>query len=314
MVNKMLLLACNKKLGSPGNSMLTKENQILTGERAEYFSEAANYVNCVFKDGESPLKHGKDIKIENCQFEYKYPLWNVENVTVENSTFYELGKSGLWYVKNLCLKDTRIIAPKEFRRSSGITLENVVFENAAETFWTCSDIKLKDVKATGDYFAMNSQKFYADNFTLDGNYFLDGGKDIEIHNSHINSKDAFWNCENVTVYDSYINGEYLGWYSKNLRFVNCTIESDQGLCYVDGLKMENCTLINTVLSFEYSSNVEAEIKGKIDSVKNPVSGTIKADEIGTLILNPKRCNPKLIKIECNKIGETFTADPNPNEA
>lgn len=34
----------------------------------------------------------------------------------------------------------------------------------------------------------------------------------------INSKDAFWNTENVTVYDSEINGEYLGWHSKNLRF------------------------------------------------------------------------------------------------
>lgn len=289
------------------------ENQTLTGERAEYFANGNEYSNCVFKDGESPLKHSSDIKIENSQFEYKYPLWIAENVCVENSTFCELGRSGLWYVKNMSIKNTKIIAPKEFRRSSGITLDNVVFENAAETLWTCSDIKLKDVKATGDYFAMNSQRFYADNFTLDGNYFLDGGKDIEVHNSHLNTKDSFWNCENVTVYDSHIIGEYLGWHSKNLRFVNCTIESNQGLCYIDGLVLENCTLVNTDLAFEYCSNVNAEIKGKIESIKNPLSGKIKADEIGTLILNPNRCNPSLTEIECNKIGQKYTEDPNPNE-
>lgn len=292
---------------------MKKEKQTLTGERAEYFANGKEYSNCVFKDGESPLKHSSDIKIENCRFEYKYPLWNTENVKVDNSTICELGRSGLWYIKNMSIKNTRIIAPKEFRRSSEISLENVVFENAAETFWTCSSIKLKDVKATGDYFAMNSSDFYAENFTLDGNYFLDGGKDIEIHNSRLNSKDAFWNCENVTVYDSYINGEYLGWYSKNLKFVNCTIESNQGLCYIDGLILENCTLNNTDLAFEYCSAIDAKIKGKIESVKNPISGKIIADEIGTLILNSKRCNPSLTKIECSKIGLKFTEDPNSNE-
>ena len=40
---------------------------------------------------------------------------------------------------------------------------------------------------------------------------------------------------------------------------------------------------NTDLSFEYS-DVEADIKGHIDSVKNPKSGTIVADSVGEIIL------------------------------
>lgn len=292
---------------------MTNENQTLTGERAEYFSQGNAYNNCTFKDGESPLKHSSDIKIDHTRFEYKYPLWNASDIEVKNSVFLPLGKSGLWYVKNMTISDTEIQAPKEFRRSSNITLKNVKFTDALETFWTCDNIHLENVEAKGDYFAMNSSNFYCSNFTLDGNYFLDGGRNIEVHNSRLNSKDAFWNCENVTVYDSYINGEYLGWNSKNLKFVNCTIESDQGLCYIDGLTLENCTLINTPLSFEYSSNINATINGKIDSVKNPSSGKIQADEIGTLILNPKRCDPNATQIICSKIGQTFTQDPNPNE-
>lgn len=294
--------------------MEKKLNQILQGERAEYFSKDVTYSECTFKDGESPLKHASNIQVEKSVFEYKYPLWNTENVKVSDSVFYELGKSGLWYIKNMSIVNTKIIAPKEFRRSSGIYLENVTFENAAETLWTCDDVELKNVRAdNGDYFAMNSSNFKADNLTLNGNYFLDGGKNVEIRNSTLNSKDAFWNCENVTVYDSYINGEYLGWYSKNLKFVNCTIESDQGLCYIDGLVLENCTLKNTKLAFEYSCGIDAEIKGFVDSVKNPVSGKIKADEIGCLIMNPKRCKPEATEIICEKISEKYSKDPNPNE-
>ncbi len=293
--------------------MENKENQTFTGERAQYFAENVSYKNCIFVDGESPLKHAKDISLEKCEFRYKYPLWNTENVKISSSRFYELGKSGIWYAQNMMIEDTVIDAPKEFRRCSGITLKNVDFNNAAETFWSCDKISLENVNAKGDYFAMNSSNLIAKNFNLDGNYFFDGGKNCEVHNSRLISKDAFWNCENVTVYDSYINGEYLGWNSKNLKFVNCTIESDQGLCYIDGLKMQNCTLVNTVLSFEYSKNLDVEIKGRIDSIKNPGCGCIKVDEIGTLILNPKRCDPSKIKIECSKIDKTLSEDTNPNE-
>lgn len=284
-----------------------------TGERAEYFADGVKYIDSVFSDGESHLKHAKNLEIEQSFFDYKYPLWNVENVGVKDSVLHELGRSGLWYTKNVSMENTLIEAPKEFRRSDGIFLKNVVFADAKETMWSCSNIKLENVQAKGDYFAMNSSGFYADGFTLDGNYFLDGGRDIEIHNARLLSKDAFWNCENVAVYDSFISGEYLGWNSKNLKFVNCTIESDQGLCYIDGLKMENCKLINTPLAFEYSKNIDAKISGKIDSVKNPCGGVIRADEIGVLIMNPARYDVGATKIECGKIGARYEKDPNENE-
>lgn len=288
-------------------------NKNLSGERAEYFSNDVSYVSCVFSDGESPLKHANNVEVLDSRFEYKYPLWNSQNVFVKNCEFAPLGKSGLWNTNGITMEDTVVDAPKEFRRSVNTVLRNVKFTDAAETFWNCDGVRLENVQAKGDYFALNTQNFYADNLNLDGNYFLDGGKNIEIHNSRIVSKDAFWNSENVTVYDSYILGEYLGWHSKNLKFVNCTIESDQGLCYVDGLVLENCTLNNTVLAFEYSTGINASISGKIESVKNPCGGKITADEIGTLILNPKRCNPNDTEIICGKIENTFHKDPNQNE-
>ena len=135
------------------------------------------------------------------------------------------------------------------------------------------------------------------NFRMSGNYSFDGVKNVEIHNARMMTKDAFWNSENVTVYDSYICGEYLGWNAKNLTLINCTIESLQGMCYIDNLVMKNCRLLNTTLAFEYSS-VDAEIVSGIESVMNPTSGTIRAEHIGELIMEPDKVDVSRTKIIC----------------
>ena len=208
------------------------------------------------------------------------PLWYCNHVEVFNTTWLDTARSGIWYTHDLRIIDSFIEAPKQFRRSSDIYLENVTLPNAEETFWTCENITLKNVVAKGNYFCMNSKNIKVENFTLAGNYAFDGAKNIEIHNAKMNSKDSFWNCENVVVYDSTIIGEYLGWNSKNIKFVNCTIDSLQGMCYMDNITMDNCKLLNTNLCFEFCHDVDATINSRIDSVKNPYNGVIKAKAIG----------------------------------
>lgn len=181
------------------------------------------------------------------------------------------------------MENVMIEAPKAFRRCNNVTLKDVNFYNAAETLWSCTGVTLSNVTARGDYFAMNSSGIDIDGFELAGNYGFDGCSDITISNSRLLTKDAFWNCRNVTVKDSYICGEYLGWNSENITFENCTIESLQGMCYIKGITLKNCKLINTTLSFEYS-DVDAKIKGHVDSIKNPSSGRIEAGSVGELIM------------------------------
>ncbi len=277
--------------------------EFFKGERALFAVDGAKIYDSIFDDGESPLKESKNIEVYNSQFKYKYPMWYSNNVKVENCNWFEMARSGVWYTNNISVKDSLITAPKNFRRCDGVFLENVDLTNAEETFWSCKNIKLKDVTAKGHYFAMNSENIEIDNLRLDGNYSFDGGKNIVVRNSVLLSKDSFWNTENVTVYDSYICGEYLGWNSKNLKFVNCTIESLQGLCYIDNLTMENCKLINTTLAFEFAKNINAEITNKIDSVFNPENGTITAPEIKTLIIEKDMVDPDKTKIVCEAIGE-----------
>lgn len=256
------------------------------GERALFSSNDLCIENCIFENGESPLKESKNLNLNNCTFKWKYPLWYSNNIRVKNSVLEETARSGIWYTKNIEIVNSNIIAPKTFRRSSEINLFNVNISNALETMWNCCDISLMNVKVNGDYFGFGSSNILANNLEINGNYSFDGGKNIVVRNSKLISKDAFWNCENVTVYDSLIVGEYLGWNSKNITFINCEIESLQGLCYMENVKLVNCKLINTTLAFEYSS-VDAQINGCIDSIINPKCGIIKADNIKEVILDNK---------------------------
>lgn len=276
--------------------------QILTGERALYDTHDAKITYCTFENGESPLKESSNLEVDNCLFKWKYPFWYTQHVKITNSAFFEMARAGIWYVEDFTMEDTVVEAPKNFRRVNGLVLKNVSLPNAAETLWHCKNVKMQNVTANGDYFAMNSTDMEIDSFTLTGNYSFDGGKNIVVRNSRLLSKDAFWNAENITVYDSFISGEYLGWNSKNITLVNCTIESLQGMCYIQNLTMKNCRLVNTTLAFEYS-DCDVEIKGKVESVFNPKGGSIKADVIGELIMDERRIVIDQTKIDCAEINK-----------
>lgn len=275
------------------------KEKVLTGERALFKSNEISVYDCTFCDGESPLKESTNVKIERCKFEWKYPLWYCKNVIVNNSYFDNNGRSGIWYTDNITINDTIIDAPKQFRRSKNITLNNVKFNNALETMWSSSHINMQNVYVRGDYFAMNCENVYCENIRVDGNYIFDGSKNVHVKNSVLNSKDSFWNCKDCVIENSTIIGEYIGWNSENITFINCEVESLQGFCYMKNVKLRNCKLINTTLAFEYSS-VEATIDSEIDSVFNPESGYIQAKEIKELILDEKMIEPKKTTIKTEK--------------
>lgn len=264
---------------------LTIKNQSFTGERALFMTNDAYIESCLFHDGESPLKESHNLEINQCTFQWKYPLWYTSNVIIHDSKLLESARSGLWYVSHLKMNKCLIEAPKTFRRANDIEISDSEFVNASETLWNCQNIKLTNVKAKGDYLLMNSNDVEIDNMVLEGNYLLDGGKNIVIKNSILNSKDSFWNVENATVINCKINGEYIGWNSKNLTFINCEISSLQGFCYIKGLKLVNCKLLDTSLSFEYCEDIDAEIVDTFESIKNPTSGVIKAKGVKEIIID-----------------------------
>ena len=251
------------------------------------------------REGESAIKECSNIIATNCRFEGNYPFWHVHGFTIDRCYFDVGGRSALWYSDHLKMTNTKIDAPKMFREMNDIDIENVEMTDADEVFWRCKSINAMNLKLQGGTYPF---RFSAD-ITIDGlesesKYVFQYVKNVELRNARITTKDAFWEVENVTVYDSELNGEYLGWHSRNLRLVNCHITGEQPLCYAHDLVLENCTFgPDCDRAFEYST-LQADIRGSITNIKNPTSGRIVADAIGSVTIDEN------IKVPADCVIET----------
>lgn len=273
-------------------------NERFSGERALFQRNGLRISGTVFGEGEAPLKHNAYIELSDCTFDAKYPVWYSENVKLSNCTVRESGSEGIWYSTEVNISDSLIESAKCFRHSNGISMRNVVFTNGDETLWKCSNVRMDNVRVKGDYFAMDCDGMEISGLELDGGNAFDGVKNITVRKSVINGKDCFWNCQNVMIYDSVITGKCFGWNSRNITLVNCTVESLQGMCFMENLVLKNCKLPHTTLAFEYSENISADIKGVIDSVKNPAGGLIMAESIGEIIMENENVDVTRTKIIC----------------
>lgn len=254
------------------------------GERPLYFERDLTLEDVVIHEGESALKETAGIEALRCRFEGKYPLWCCDGFTVRDSIFTVGARAGIWYSRRGLIEDCVIDAPKTFREAEDLTLRRVLMDGASETFWSCRGAVLEDVRALrADYIFMHCSGLEISRLRLQGNYSFQWARDVVIRDSDLDTKDAFWECDNVTVYDSRISGEFLGWHSRGLRLVRCRIGGSQPLCYATGLVLEDCTFdADADRAFEYS-DVQATVRGHVASIKNPRSGSIRVGSVGSLL-------------------------------
>lgn len=262
------------------------QDKYFSGERPLYASRDMRLERVRIGEGESGLKESRRIEAADCEFEGLYAIWECEDVTCRNCHFAASDRAPLWYCRNLRMYDCRIDAPKAFREIDGLMLERIQITDGAETFWRCRNGQIADLRIeNGTYVFMYADSLHISQFWLIGRYAFQYARNIEIHNAVLDTKDAFWESRGCTVYDSEIRSEYLGWYSENLRLVRCRISGTQPLCYCRNLVLEDCVLDpDADLAFENSS-VKAIIRGAVSSIKNPMTGIIRCESVGQLILD-----------------------------
>ena len=271
------------------------------GERPLFATHDLRLENIEVTDGESAIKQCQRMEAANCRFFGKYPWWHVDGALIEDCYFAPESRSAIWYTNDLTMRRCTIDGPKFFREMRNVDLEDVVINDADETFWRVNGLNLKNVKLhEGTYPFMFSENIFVDGLESDAKYVFQYCRNVEIHNARIVTKDSFWECENITVYDSLLDGEYLAWHSKNVRLVNCHLAGEQLLCYVDNLVLENCTFDAACdRIFEYTT-VEADIRGHIENIKNPTSGHITADSIGSVTIDENVRKPNNCVLIVNK--------------
>ena len=278
--------------------MKTIRNASFGGERPLFGSRDLRLENVTITEGESGIKCCRNIEADGCTFIGKYPWWHVDGSLITNCKFEVGSRSAVWYSNNMTMKDTVIDAPKLFREMNNLSLENVTINDADETFWNIHGLTLRNVTLhEGTYPFMGSDHIYVDGLESDSKYVFQYCHDVEIHNARITTKDSFWEVENVTVYDSELNGEYLGWHSKNLYLVRCHITGEQPLCYAENLVLEDCTFGEDCDRVFEDSDVQATIIGSVTNIKNPKSGHIVLDKLGSLTVDEFLKQPANCKID-----------------
>ncbi len=259
-------------------------DQVFDEERALYGSRGVELVNCRFDgpaDGESALKECRDVKVQDCYFNLRYPFWHVTNLEIEGSELTPLCRAALWYTENVSIRNTKLHGIKALRECAEARLEGCDIVSP-EFGWSVRGVEMKDSHAESEYFMLRSERLHFDHVSLKGKYSFQYITDSVFTNCDFDTKDAFWHAKNVVIRDSVVKGEYLAWYCENVTFENCTLIGTQPLCYCKGLKLINCRMLDTDLSFE-KSEVEATLLSPIDSIKNPRSGCIRVPAVGEII-------------------------------
>lgn len=260
------------------------QGQRFDEERALYNARQVDLTNCVFAgpaDGESVLKEARDITLQDCAFSLRYPLWHVQGFAMDRCTMDELTRAAVWYARDGRITDSTLGGVKAVRECENIALARCTVVSP-EFGWKSRGVSLTDTDVTAEYLFLDSRDIALKNVRMKGKYSFQYVENLTIEDSVLDTKDAFWHARNVTVKNSTVKGEYLGWFSHRLTLIHCRIEGTQPLCYCTELKLVDCTMAGTDLAFEYS-DVEAQVRGHILSVKNPRSGRILADSVGEII-------------------------------
>ena len=266
-------------------------------ERDLYGADGVKLIGCTFDgaaDGESALKEARNVILENCYMNLRYPLWHNNAVEIKGVEMTENCRAALWYSSEVKISESKLNGIKALRECEDVTIDKSRI-CSPEFGWKSSVIRITDTEILSQYAFLLARDIKLDKVKFTGKYAFQYVRSAVIENSVLDTKDAFWHAQNVTVKNCTVKGEYLGWYSENMTFINCEIIGTQPLCYCKNLKLGNCTMRDTDLSFEYS-DVDAHIYGSILSVKNPRSGKINADGIGEVILTEDSkypCNCKI---------------------
>lgn len=274
------------------------KNLTIDAERSFYGSEDVRIIDCIFDgaaDGESALKECRNIEVEHCFWNLRYPFWHDSNLKIRDTELTELCRAALWYSDKIEITDTKLHGIKALRECSDVTLQDCDIISP-EFGWSVRQLHMKNSQAESEYFLMRGESLNLSGVRLKGKYSFQYVENAVLEDCDLDTKDAFWHAKNVTVKNSIIKGEYLAWYSDGLTLINCKIIGTQPFCYCRNLKLIDCEMTDTDLAFE-KSEVEAVITTPVLSIKNPLAGHIRVPHVSEIIMDDENAKGQVIRTE-----------------
>ena len=150
-------------------------NKQFDEERALYYLQHTDVVKCTFAgpaDGESVLKEARDVKLENCSFSLRYPLWHVEKFHMHDSKMDELTRAAIWYAKDGVITDSDLHGIKAVRECDSIRISDCTV-TSEEFGWKSSNITVVDSTLAAQYLFLDSRDVTLDKVKMRTSYLVD---------------------------------------------------------------------------------------------------------------------------------------------
>lgn len=169
-------------------------NKTFDEERALYGAIDLAVKNCNFDgpaDGESAFKECRNVSVEGCFFNLRYPFWHDEELTITDSKMTELCRAALWYSNNIIITDSKLHGIKALRECRNVRMQdcNII---SPEFGWSVQGIEMKDCTAESEYFMMRSEHLVFKNVQMKGKYSFQYITDSVFEDCVFDTKDAFW--------------------------------------------------------------------------------------------------------------------------
>jgi hypothetical protein len=266
-----------------------KEESIIQNIRTQqtrpFFGSKNSYFKNIIIDGiypeDSAFNESNNITIEDTYIILKYCLYNCNNVCLFKTILDVNSRSSIWYCENIELVNCKLNSVKACRNCSNLTLKDCII-NSDNFGWKCQGIRIINCKMSGVALFLGSSTASVEGSEFNTDYIFQYSDNIKILDSTIVSRDTFWNSKNIYCKNCKFTGEFLCWYSENCVFENCHIDGDMPICYSKKIKLINCTMANCLWGFEYS-DIEADIKGHVGSIRSVLSGKIVVDSLGEYV-------------------------------
>ena len=177
------------------------ENKTLDMERALYGSDGIVLKHCAFDgpaDGESALKESRNMEVENCFFNLRYPFWHDDGLNITGSEMTELCRAALWYSTHVTITDSKLHGIKALRECSQVSLRDCDVISA-EFGWSVHNMEMMNCTVQSEYFMMRSDHLAFRNVRLKGKYSFQYIHDATFDGCTFDTKDAFWHAKDVVV-------------------------------------------------------------------------------------------------------------------
>ncbi|MCQ2078911.1 MAG: DUF3737 family protein [archaeon] len=266
-------------------------------ERASCYLHDVTILNCRFEgsaDGESALKGCTDITVDGCSFSLRCPMWHDRRFRLLYSRMDPGAQAALWYSENGTIEDSVLNGVKAVRECRDVCISRCTI-SSPEFGWRSDGIRMRGCDVDSEYLFLDAHDVSLRDVRVRGMCSLQYVEGLTLSDCELDADDALWHCRNVVVKDCVLRGERLGWFSENITLENCRICGTRPLCHCRGLRLVNCTMEGCDLSFE-CSDVEADLVGHVDSIRNPRSGHIVADSVGSVIRDdaPTECSCEIL--------------------